>query len=180
MEGLLLFFKSESSWFWQMCQFFVIAFTLIVISMQLRTQRKANMLKALHKWDEKWHSKLMIRCRNQIGTAYLANNSELTEEVAHVANFFEDLGVHVQDGVIGKRAVWEFYSHPICLYWQLMKQTVENRRAEDRDETIIKNFEWLFNEMNKISKKNGAPCQSLSIQELNKHADRESNLKFLE
>ncbi|MGR5239226.1 DUF4760 domain-containing protein [Vibrio alfacsensis] len=180
MEDLLSFLKSESSWFWQMCQFFVITSTLFVISMQLRTQRKANMLKALHNWDEKWHSKLMIRCRNQVGEAYLNNDSGFPEEVAHVANFFEDLGLHVQDGVIEKKAVWEFYSHPICLYWQLMKQTVENRRAEDCDETIIKNFEWLFNEMNKISKRKGVPCNPLSIQDLNKHATRESELKFLE
>ena len=100
MEYLGLILGEGSSWFWAMCQFIVITITLIMIYQQTKSLRKSNMLQTLQKSDDIWNSKLLMKCRVHAADHFINNHLDLHEEEVLIINFFEDLGMYVNEGVL--------------------------------------------------------------------------------
>ena len=108
MEYLSIFFGQGTSWFWSMCQFIVITITLIMIYLQVRMLRKANMLKTLHNCDEKWDAKVILSCRSHAANDFIHGSLHLHEQevsvrmhqqisfIPHVAAFFRGINMTVQ------------------------------------------------------------------------------------
>ncbi len=176
MAALNIFFGQESSWFWSMCQFIVIAITLVMIYLQVRIQRKSSMLNTLHKCDEKWNSDVLLKCRSHASEDYLRNDLHLHEEEVILINFFEDLGLYVQEKVLSKAIVWDSYSYYIERYWPMLEAAIKERQASNGDLTIGERFKNLHSDMNKFSQKKKAPSGPFSKDDISALANHEKKL----
>ncbi|MCO7201886.1 hypothetical protein [Pseudoalteromonas sp. OANN1] len=180
MEYIQAIFGKDSSWFWSMCQFFVITITLIMVYQQVRIQRKSNMLQTLHKCDEKWGGNILLKCRSHASQDYIKGCLNLHEEEVILINFFEDLGLYVHEGILSKNIVWDSYSYYIERYWPLLEPAITERHASNGDESIGEKFKSLHEKMQKYSKKKKAPSGPFKKEELVSFAKHEQNLIVIE
>jgi len=158
----------DSAWFWSMVQVLLIGFSVWFIAKQIRVQGHANMLHALFGLAGKWSGDRMLESRMAVCAASKEEDSEkrLDEKHQRVASFFEDIGVYLRYGCFTREAIWEGYSYYIEHYWPLLEERIEIYRTETGDDTWFENFEALYREMRKVSKKKGAPTNRRSDGEI--------------
>lgn len=147
----------DSVWLWAMLQFWVVAFSLYFIYQQIRIQSHANMLTALFELAGKWDSNRMIDARRQVceNRTTHPENRAINPDEERIASFFEEIGLFVKKGAFTSDVIWEAYSYYIEHYWPMLEPHVKEMRHVERDNSWFENFEALYNQLQKISKRRG-------------------------
>ena len=87
--------------------------------------------------------------------------------------FFEDIGLFCKLKVLDKGVIWESYSQAIEYYWHISEPRVKEFRSSTSDNTWYSNFEYLYHEMVKVSKRKKAQAPEKSDAALKIYAQAE-------
>jgi Domain of unknown function (DUF4760) len=139
--------------------FVVIGTTAIAALVQLRHMRSSNQIAILTTVYETLESEHFAAARrflatelprmleSDAGLALLAGPPPLPPETApirEVANFFENVGAFVKNGMIDKRIACDLWAGVVLLAWKAAEPVVLIRRARGPDQTALwENFEYL-------------------------------------
>lgn len=142
--------------------FLVIAATATAAIVQLRHARSSNQIEALAEFREGTQNPEMRLAErfvlhdlseklNDPGFRYqLANRGVMTAEtqsawgeIRRVANFFENMGALVKNGLADKSLVLDIFSTTVLLVWERLTPVVAIGRQSSRDNAIWENFEYL-------------------------------------
>jgi len=142
--------------------FVVIAATAIVAIVQLRHARSSNQIEALAEFREgTQHPEMRLAERFVLhdlsekledpGFRYqLANQGFMTAEaqsswhdIRRVANFFENMGALVKNGLADRSMVLDIFSTQVLMVWARLTPVVAIRRQASGDNAIWENFEYL-------------------------------------
>jgi len=140
--GTLVLFGSGSEWFWAMAQAIGVSATLLLILRQITLQGQATALSALGGVNQQWTSPAVSAARATISSAALAGTALRGSAPVTVATFFEELGLHLRKRVVDIEDVWERYSVPAEIYWNIMSPGIVELR-ESGDSSWYSNFEYL-------------------------------------
>lgn len=137
----------------------VIAATAIAALIQLRHMRGSNQIVALTECRETLESPafreaqrfvscdLPERLHDQNEALRIAQpQSQFLDEyqaIDTVANFFENLGVFVKNGIIDERIACDVWAHVILRNWNTLVPIVTFVREDLRQPAIWENFEYL-------------------------------------
>jgi hypothetical protein len=159
-------FGHEGDWFWLMCQFLAVSITLIFILRQIRLQKDSHLVNSFTCLENRWNSIMMIQARRRTCERYRPGMTSITQPTAHVCYFFEELGVYCKRGILDKGIVWEIYSFDIEHYWIMVKNSILCFRRDLGDETFYNNFEFLYQEMLLMNRKQGAPLREKTSEDI--------------
>ncbi len=141
----------EASSFWAMMQFLVVVISLFFIYRQIKLHRYSNMLNMISAIDGRWNSEDFLKHRQDICKKYKTGNSLIKREEGEVLGFFEDIGIYSRKKVFDSDIIWDKYSYFIEHYWQMYEPHIKEYRASHNDETWYEQFQYLYEEMKKIS-----------------------------
>ena len=162
---------NDSQWFWAMAQFFAVAITLGFIWRQIHLQRMGNTLSSLAQFETRWTSPEMFAARKAICTAFRDETPYSVQSSERVACFFEEIGLYVSKKVFELDIVWELYSTYIEHYWPILQPRVLD--LQKGDPTVYTSFQRLHTEIQKRSKKQGAPSNTFTRDQLLEFAAEE-------
>lgn len=142
--------------------FLVIAATAIAALIQLRHARSSNQIEALAEFREGTQDPEMRLAErfvlhdlreklNDPGFRYqLANTEAMTadtqsswSDIRRVANFLENMGVLVKNGLADENMVLDIFSTLVLTLWERLKPVAAIRRQASGDNAIWENFEYL-------------------------------------
>ena len=142
--------------------FLVIASTAIAAIVQLRHMRSSNQIEALAEFREGTQNPEMRLAERFVlhelseklkdpGFRYqLANQAVMGAEtqswwsdIRRVANFFENMGALVKNGLAEKGMVLDIFSTQVLKLWMQLTPVVAIRRQASGDSAIWENFEYL-------------------------------------
>ncbi len=146
----------DDSWFWSMCQFFVLLCTLIIVVRQLGIQRQANMLATLEAMRRNWKSDTFESARKVVCQGFLKNNVKIDKSEEIVLGFFEDMAIYWEKKVLTIDLLWEMYSYYIEHYGAMLRKNIKEIRNQKKDKTFFSNFDKLYRSICEYSKKKGA------------------------
>jgi hypothetical protein len=87
----------------------------------------------------------------------LANPSaEISDSVV---NFFEDLGLFLDNGYLDEKMVWEMFGYYAVRWWEATKNQAIKQRRTHNDQTLFGDFETLAEKMRKRDAKAGLQSQ---------------------
>jgi hypothetical protein len=77
--------------------------------------------------------------------ALLAEQMLLSEEVnsEHVLQFFDDMGLLLQDGYVDEEFVWGTFSFSATRWWALCEDSIVEERRNQNDDSLFNRFEDL-------------------------------------
>jgi len=161
----------DSEWFWIMVQALAVTVTLIVISRQLKLQRKANVLSSLAALGTRWEHEEMVKCRKNICNAYNAKTDCGIKSTIAVAGFYEEIGLYVKNGMVDAATIWELYGEYIEHYWPILLDRV--KEAKSWDKSGFRHFGELHKKCVKLSKKSDPSTAERSPSDLKVFAESE-------
>lgn len=180
-DMLLGLFTNNGEWFWVMCQFIAVTTTLFLILRQLRFQRNSHLVNSLSTLDTRWKSNLMLQARRLACERYRPDQTTIDQATTFVSLFFEELGMYYRRKTLDIEAIWEVYSYDIECYWIIAKNSIFNFRKQHNDPTIFTNFQGLYESIQKVNKKKGAPVGERTAQDVKEFIEWElENIQFIE
>jgi Domain of unknown function (DUF4760) len=142
--------------------FVVIAATAIAALVQLRHARSSNQIEALAELREGTENPEMrsaerivrhdlVQMMKDPAFRYeLANQEAMTaqtqsswSDIRRVANFFENMGALVKNGLADERLVLDIFSDRVSFNWEVLSPVVVIVRESTTNEAIWENFEYL-------------------------------------
>ena len=142
--------------------FLVIAGTAIAAIVQLRHARSSNQIEALAEIREEsdnpamrsaarfiqWELQEKLKdpaFRYQVANrgAMTAENQSRWSEILGVANFYENVGALVKNGLADKNLVLDIFSTQVRINWEKLAPIVSISRRASGDNGIWENFEYL-------------------------------------
>jgi hypothetical protein len=142
--------------------FLVIAGTAIAAIVQLRHARSSNQIEALAELYEGMQnpelqsairfveSGLSEKLKDPDFRYQLAHTNAMKAEtlplwtnIRRVANFYENIGLLVKNGLADKNLVCDMYAHLTAGYWERLAPLVAIRRRATGRKAIWENFEYL-------------------------------------
>ena len=180
METLWNFIQSNknniwgqnSEWFWTMVQAIVVGLTLYFIYKQIKIQRASNMLATLNALTVRWESDSMRKARVEVCQQFLANNLNIdNDNTVRILLFFEELGLYYKKKVIDTDILWDMYDHRIQTCWDVLEPLISEYRAHLKDDTYYDKFEYMVNELQKYSEKQGLTVKPKTTIEKRKYAE---------
>ncbi len=135
----------------------LIAASAVAALLQMRHLRSANQIIALTEVRKtmespEFHEALMYVLR-ELPT--LTQDSEIRrkmlemplpkefEQARTVANFFENLGVFVKHGALGRSITCDMWGYGILQSWDRLAPLIANRRHAAKNPALYENFEYL-------------------------------------
>ena len=130
-----------------------------------------NTLSSLAQFETRWTSPEMFAARKAICTAFRDETPYSVQSSERVACFFEEIGLYVSKKVFELDIVWELYSTYIEHYWPILQPRVLD--LQKGDPTVYTSFQRLHTEIQKRSKKQGAPSNTFTRDQLLEFAAEE-------
>jgi hypothetical protein len=124
------------------------------------------MLNSIDFLDKKWNTEIMRESRVSVCSKFKARNRSLDELDQHLVGFFEELGLYLKKGVFDVEIIWELYCDSIERYWPITEPLINDMRAKYQDRTYYWNFEYLYKETIKHSKKNNCPIPAKTEKQI--------------
>ncbi len=132
-----------SEWFWTAFSGLVLAVTFVAIYRQLSLARSANAIEQLANYAKEWESERMLRHRLTILEALRDGTDPRhlpTASATQVGNYWDSVGVLAHGGHLAL----DLIDSPNCqLWWATLAGFTDESRAQWKDPTIVKEWEWL-------------------------------------
>jgi hypothetical protein len=90
-----------------------------------------------------------------------------------ILTFFEEVGNLRRVGVLQDEAVWYMFGRRIRTYWALYRRVIEKMREEEKDPTIMEEFEKLNSLMVDIDRQHGVGHEDITPQRLRQFVEDE-------
>ena len=144
----LSFLGPGSEWFWSMCQFIVVAVTLIGLYRQVRVSGTANALARFQALGEAWDSDTLTYCRLAYALRLRSNQADpgLIHVAAPICDFFESLFELELKGHIDEAEIEDRWGRSMQLWWALLESTIRAEEAR-QGATFYEGFERLSRRM---------------------------------
>jgi hypothetical protein len=165
---------TNCTWFWTMVQAIAVVVTLIIINLQLRIHRNANLLDTFATLENRWNSQYMLQARRKVCDMHDKDQKlRIGGRLALVLDFFEDIGFYLDRKVLDHEVVWHKWSQTVEYYWLMFKPHIERFRKETGYKSWYGRFESLNQMMAKIAKKEGIPFGTKSKADIDKFVSTE-------
>jgi hypothetical protein len=122
--------------------FFMLA-TLVLGLFTYKASRNQQRFEILERFHEEWNSPRFIRIQELFGPPGHVPVDSLAGDRAVLCNFFEKVGVYVEQGIISDQDVHKFFGEWPCKYWDKVYKGVNDyRRAQGAPQSWV-HFEGL-------------------------------------
>jgi hypothetical protein len=160
------FWGTGSEWFWAFMQFLAVAFTLVLIYLQVRVQTASHVVQSLSTIHSRWNSESMLRARRHVCSNWINSHRDFDGVAQYVAESMEELGIYLRIRAVPDREMWEAQSWYVEHYYWMFKTGIEQYRQTYKDENLYLQFQKLFARMNEMSRKQHSPHFPRDEQEL--------------
>lgn len=150
---------------------------LFGVAYTISLQNSAHVVATLDIFHRRWNETPMLRTRFRTCQRILeAKDEKFSQSMQHVAEYFEHMGSLVKLQAINSHVIWELYSWYVESYWKMFETGILAARAKHKDETGFSQFEWLYNQMQTISKSQKVPTFAKSKEEVLEFARSDKKL----
>lgn len=171
METLTKFLQEE--WFWAMMQFFIISLTMLLIYFQVKVQTATHIVQTLSVINSRWNSESMMLARHKVCSDWLNDTHNFDGVDEYVAEYMEELGIYIRINAVPDKTMWSAQSWYIEHYFCMFREGIINMRKIYKEDTLYKNFEDLYKNMQKVSRDYEVPNFERGVDELNRFAKTE-------
>jgi hypothetical protein len=129
--------------------------TLVLMYWQTRQASRLNSANAVITLRERFDSTRMLKARRDLSQHLIKGEHEEITNV-EVATFFELVGALTHERVLDERLVWEAFGTWVANYYWALRHPVDliaRSREELRDPLVFHEFEWLYDRILVIDKK---------------------------
>jgi hypothetical protein len=150
---------------------------LFGVAYTIYLQNSAHVVTTLDIFHRRWNEEPMLRTRLRTCQRILdCNDNKFSQSMQHVAEFFEHMGTLVKLQAIDSKVIWQLYSWYIESYWTMFEQMIMEVRRQNRDKTAYSEFEWLYRQMEVISRNAGVPSFEKTTKEISEFARSDKKL----
>ena len=152
--GDLALIGPDSEWFWSAIAGVLVAVSLFGLWRQLALQGSQKVREETESVENAWNSERMMRYRL---TILLAIREGLPPQqwpygaVASVVNFWESVASLARDGHIDVKALAKGTGPEAMGQWTQLYPYIEFHRIDRKTKEIAEDFEWLANEMARLT-----------------------------
>ena len=160
------FFSDPANiWVWSFLQTLLVVTGFAFVTRQLKLARDQNSISHLNFFRDLWYSPGLLRARLATVEDDDLSSRDFEGYEAVLAAFLEDLAAANRIGQINRIHLWSYYSFYIEGYWNILKPKLSFYRKKISDPSYFSGFERLYADMQKISRKKGAPPMSVDYLE---------------
>jgi hypothetical protein len=150
---------------------------LFGVAYTIYLQNSAHVVTTLDIFHRRWNEIPMLRTRFRACQRILeAKDEKFSQSMQHVAEFFEHMGTLVKLQAIDSNVIWQLYSWYIESYWEMFEEGILAARRKHKDETGFSEFEWLYRQMQAISKSKNVPSFEKSSDDILEFAQSDKKL----
>ena len=125
----------------------MVVITWFLIRSQIKLSKEDLKVRLQTNYEEKFDSPSMIAERKRLAEQLLSNASH--EDIQEpVMNFFESVGILLRREYLDEEMVWTGFSFHAIRWWSACKDYIlQERRLQNNDDTIFREFEELVDEL---------------------------------
>jgi hypothetical protein len=150
----MAFIGPGSEWFWTGVSGLVLAVTFIAILRQLSLQRSIAAFEQHARLTHEWESEPMLRSRHEVLCAIRdrASREAFPPGASQIGNFWDGVGYLVRAGHVDRRLIFNSMAVQIAVWWALLSPSAQAARADDLENDIWQDFEWLASLLTRMSR----------------------------
>jgi len=115
----------------------------------------------------------MLKARFNCCKRFSEGQKEFDGSADHIAEFLDELGTYMKNKAIPDRILWEVQSWYVEHYWRMFEEHIRNVRTSYKDHSLFSEFEFMYHQMRKTSKRQNASVHERDVTELGLFADAE-------
>ena len=138
------------------------------------------MLKLEDRWDSPTFRHRRSKAADHVKEHFFADDGGLLdvehidESTRELLNFYEMLGDLVRQGVLRPQTVWHRFGLRARTTWALLHPAIEKMREEEKDPTLLEDFERLDALMAELDRERGVGEEYISKPQLRSYVEVES------
>jgi hypothetical protein len=162
-----------SEWFWTAVSAIVVSITFVAIYRQVRMQRSSAAIAQLEAILREWDAEVMQRAWLAVLVEIEAGTDPHTfpaHAVIRLANFWERIGYLTRMNHFDRKLVHRSVSDEVERAWERLRPNVVAWRADDGNQLLYGDFEWLARSMTQMSARMGmsTPLDAESMKAANR------------
>jgi hypothetical protein len=142
------------------------------------------MLKLDDRWDSPTFRNRRTKSAEHIKEYFFADDDgglldveHMDESTRELLNFYEMLGDLVRQGVLRSQTVWNRFGLRVRTTWALLRPAIEKMRQEEKDPTLLEDFEHLGALMAELDRERGLGEEYISKQQQRYYVELESRAR---